>query len=224
MKKFNILLLEDDIDFLESLTKLLNQEKYRVYQAQDIKSAITLLKEDIDFAIIDINLPDGDGLDFLTMFKKRFKKPAILLTTKKAVEDKVKGLSYGVDYYLSKPVNFDELFAIIKNLLNKYEIYDAEWILNEDELSVTTPLLEKIQLNLKEFMIMKHISLKDDKIISRNSIAEILNKKYVPLDRSLDMFVNRLKKKIDPKNNKDLLSSVRGQGYRFDKKISIKNN
>ena len=222
MKNINILFLEDDQDLRESVSKLLISAGYKITAAKDLRSAKEKLNDDLDLAIIDINLPDGDGTDFLKDFKKAYKKPAILMTTKKTVEDRVKGLEDGADYYLPKPIAFDELNSVIKNLIRNYEIEGAQWILNEFDLSILTPKSKRIQLNKNEFAVLKYICKSKDLSIERNNIAKIMEKKYDPLDRSYDMLISRIRKKIDPNNEMNIFSSIRGKGYKFLSNISIK--
>jgi len=222
MKNINILFLEDDQDLRESVSKLLISAGYKITAAKDLRSAKEKLNDDLDLAIIDINLPDGDGTDFLKDFKKTYKTPAILMTTKKTVEDRVKGLEDGADYYLPKPIVFDELNSVIKNLIRNYEIGDEQWILNEFDLSILTPKSKRIKLNKNEFAVLKHICKSKDLSIERDNIATIMEKKYDPLDRSYDMLISRIRKKIDPNNEMNIFSSIRGKGYKFLSNISIK--
>ena len=144
------------------------------------------------------------------------------MTTKKTVEDRVKGLEDGADYYLPKPIVFDELNSVIKNLIRNYEIGDEQWILNEFDLSILTPKSKRIKLNKNEFAVLKHICKSKDLSIERDNIAMIMEKKSDPLDRSYDMFISRIKKKIDPNNEMNVFSSIRGKGYKFLSNISIK--
>lgn len=222
MKKINILFLEDDQDLRESISKLLISAGYKITATKDLRTAKEKLNDELDLAIIDINLPDGDGTDFLKDFKKTYKKPAILMTTKKTVEDRVKGLEDGADYYLPKPIVFDELNSIIKNLTKNYGVQIEQWILNEFDLSILTPKSKRIQLNKNEFAVLKHICKSKDLSIKRDNIATIMEKKYDPLDRSYDMFISRIKKKIDPNNEMKIFSAIRGKGYKFLSNILIK--
>ena len=162
----------------------------------------------------------------MKIYKEKYKKPAILLTIKNALEDRIEALSYGSDYYLAKPIIFDELLAVIRNLLKKYEVQSNYWILDPSNVSLTDPNNKKFKLTNTEYNIFEIIIKNSDNFISRNEIFKVLGKEEASSsDRSSDMLISRIRKKIEPvSKNQKIFTSIRGKGYKFTQLIKFYNN
>ena len=221
--KITILFVENDIDFSQPMEKLLILEKFNVITASSIDVAKQKLDQKFDIAILDTNLSEGNPIELLRFFKEKFKKPLILLTVKNSVNDRIVGLNNNADYYLPKPVVFEELLAVIKNLLRKYELQSSYWVLDELNLTITDPENKTYTLTITEYNIFKIIYESDENYISREEIYEVLGKKLTSAsERSGDMLISRIRKKIDLGNkNKKTFTSVRGKGYKFLSKLTI---
>ena len=135
-------------------------------------------------------------------------------------------LSYGSDYYLAKPIIFDELLAVIRNLLKKYEVQSNYWILDPSNVSLTDPNNKNFKLTNTEYNIFEIIIKNSDNFISRNEIYKVLGKEFASAsDRSGDMLISRIRKKIEPVNkNQKIFNSIRGKGYKFTQLIKFNNN
>ena len=221
--KITILFVENDIDFSQPMEKLLILEKFNVITASSIDLAKQKIDQKFDIAIFDTNLSEGNPIELLRFFKKKFKKPVILLTVKNSVNDRIVGLDNNADYYLPKPVVFEELLAVIKNLLRKYDLQPSYWVLDELNLTITDPENKTYTLTITEFNIFKIIYESDENYISREEIYQVLGKKSSSSsERSGDMLISRIRKKIDLGNkNKKTFTSIRGKGYKFLSKLTI---
>jgi DNA-binding response OmpR family regulator len=221
--KITILFVENDIDFSQPMEKLLILEKFNVITASSIDLAKQKIDQKFDIAIFDTNLSEGNPIELLRFFKKKFKKPVILLTVKNSVNDRIVGLDNNADYYLPKPVVFEELLAVIKNLLRKYDLQPSYWVLDELNLTITDPENKTYTLTITEYNIFKIIYESDENYISREEIYQVLGKKSTSSsERSGDMLISRIRKKIDLGNkNKKTFTSIRGKGYKFLSKLII---
>lgn len=221
--KITILFVENDIDFSQPMEKLLILEKFNVITASSIDLAKQKIDQKFDIAIFDTNLSEGNPIELLRFFKKKFKKPVILLTVKNSVNDRIVGLDNNADYYLPKPVIFEELLAVIKNLLRKYDLQPSYWVLDELNLTITDPENKTYTLTITEYNIFKIIYESDENYISREEIYQVLGKKSTSSsERSGDMLISRIRKKIDLGNkNKKTFTSIRGKGYKFLSKLII---
>ena len=221
--KITILFVENDIDFSQPMEKLLILEKFNVITASSIDLAKQKIDQKFDIAIFDTNLSEGNPIELLRFFKKKFKKPVILLTVKNSVNDRIVGLDNNADYYLPKPVVFEELLAVIKNLLRKYDLQPSYWVLDELNLTITDPENKTYTLTITEYNIFKIINESDENYISREEIYQVLGKKSTSSsERSGDMLISRIRKKIDLGNkNKKTFTSIRGKGYKFLSKLTI---
>ena len=221
--KITILFVENDIDFSQPMEKLLILEKFNVITASSIDLAKQKIDQKFDIAIFDTNLSEGNPIELLRFFKKKFKKPVILLTVKNSVNDRIVGLDNNADYYLPKPVVFEELLAVIKNLLRKYDLQPSYWVLDELNLTITDPENKTYTLTITEYNIFKIIYESDENYISREEIYQVLGKKSTSSsERSGDMLISRIRKKIDLINkNKKTFTSIRGKGYKFLSKLTI---
>ncbi len=223
-----IYILEDEIDVANLVKINLEKEKYEVKiftTASDFLSYIS--KEKPDLAILDLMLPDFDGLEvckFLKKDKELTKIPVIMLTAKSEELDKILGLELGADDYITKPFSVNELKARIKAVLRRYEssnninkdetriIKDYEIDFNKFEVKYQG---KKIPLTTVEFKIIDLLTQKIGWVYSREQIIEYLwgHEKY-PTERTIDVHINNLRKKIGPLGEK--IINVRGIGYKIE--------
>ena len=115
-----ILLIEDEVDILNNLKDILEQNNYQVLSAKSIKESKEYLEKNLDLIILDVALPDGDGFEFYKMNIKQRQIPTIFLTAKDLEDDIVKGLSLGVEDYITKPFLTKELLIRIKKIIDRH--------------------------------------------------------------------------------------------------------
>ena len=220
MNKFiNHILVVDDDDEIRSLVKqYLDQNNFLVTTATSAEDAIK--KVDIIkfyLIVLDIMMPGKSGLDFIQENKNKIKTPIILLTAKGTTSERVEGLEIGADDYLPKPFEPKELVLRIKNILNKTVVKNIKKIISFENLTID--LNKKIilkdnkefKINITEKKIIEEMIGSPGKTFTRDEIANLIN---LSKERSIDVIITRLRKKIeqDPKNPK-YLQTIRGEGY-----------
>lgn len=216
-----ILIVEDEIDLLEAIAEGLRIDGYAVDTSDDGLEGLELcLVNDYDLIILDLNLPNIDGLDILKNIRSNDKLTKILiLTARSSIEDRVKGLDLGANDYLIKPFHFDELEARIRCLLRIKFIQEDEE-LNFKNLKINTKSRKtyidnsEIKLTKKEFSILEYLMKNINKTISQEELIEHV------WDNSVDMFsnsvrvhINSLRKKLRVKLDEDIIKNIVGVGY-----------
>ena len=220
MNKFiNHILVVDDDDEIRSLVKqYLNQNNFLVTtakSAEDAAQKIDIIK--FDLIVLDIMMPGKSGLEFIKENKNKLKTPVILLTAKGAATERVEGLEIGADDYLPKPFEPKELILRIKNILNKTLSKSIKKIITFENLTIdlNKKLILKdnreFKINITEKKIIEEMIGSPGKTFTRDEIANLIN---LSKERSIDVIITRLRKKIeqDPKNPK-YLQTIRGEGY-----------
>ena len=216
--KFHILIVDDDDKIRDLLRQFLKEKGFIVSTAensQDAKSKIDIFN--FNLIILDVMMPGQSGYELTKELKISKNIPIILLTAKGEVENRIHGLEIGADDYLGKPFEPKELLLRIKNIirtnadpakLNKSKIGEAELNLNK----MTIKLNEKVQkINSSEKKVLTKMLSSPGRIFSRSEIGKISS---ISKERSIDVMITRLRKKIelDPKNPK-FLQTIRGAGY-----------
>jgi len=176
--------------------------------------------EPSDVIILDIMLPVVDGITILkTIRKAHVKSPVLMLTAKDAMDDKISGLDSGADDYLTKPFHFEELLARIRALLrrnsevrtNIVQIGDLFIDLASREIKRKN---DDITLSAREYAILELLAMKKNKVLSRIYISEHIYDYDFDLDSNvIDVFISRIRNKIDRKYETKLLHTIRGAGY-----------
>lgn len=175
-----------------------------------------------DLAVLDVMLPGHDGFEILSTIRRRgIKTPVLLLTSRDAVEDRVRGLDIGADDYLVKPFAFPELLARIRVLLRRGKLpIDERFKLADLELDQSRRLVtragQSIDLTPREFELLEYLFLNRGRVVSREMLARDIWKetaRQTPLDNVIDAQMVRLRKKIDGQFEPKLLQTVRGVGF-----------
>lgn len=219
-----ILIVEDETKVASFIKRGLEEEHYAVDVAEDGKEAVELVDTyDYDLAILDIMLPELDGLSVLSHIRSVGKTtPVILLTAKDMVEDKVKGLDMGADDYLTKPFAFEELLARIRVLLRRgkpeesLKLSIADLVLDPVTHKVTRDD-KKISLTAKEYSLLEYLLRNQGRVLTRTMISEhVWDIKHDTFTNVIDVYVNYLRNKIDKGYSKKLLHTIRGVGYKLE--------
>ncbi len=216
-----ILLVEDDPGVRRFVVKGLREEAYAVDAAATGDDA--LYQADIneyDLIILDVMIPGTDGFEVCRKLRKTGRRmPILMLTARDAVEDRVSGLDSGADDYLTKPFEFRELLARLRALLRR----SAE--LHPPRLSVGDLVLDTaaqnatlgghaISLTHKEYALLEYLVRNAGRVVSRADIAEhVWDETFDPFSNLIEVYINRLRRKIDPDGNAGLLQTRRGAGY-----------
>ena len=219
-----ILVVEDEKILADSIKTGLRDEKFSVDVVYDGSAAYDMAgTEDYDVIVLDIMLPEMDGI---TLCKKlRAEKnytPILMLTAKDTIDDKVTGLNIGADDYLVKPFSFEELLARIRSLIRRSQRTDPVLSIGNLVLNPATHIVKRkeqeISLTGKEYAVLEYFMNHPNQVLTREQIlSHAWDFSYDSMSNVVDVFVKRLRVKIDSAFPEDrpLLTTVRGLGYRI---------
>jgi len=217
-----VLVVEDDKKIAEFVMSGLKQAGFVVDHAADGEEGLHLaLHESYDAAVIDIMLPGFDGLSLIEeMRRKTINTPVLILSAKRTVDDRVKGLQSGGDDYLTKPFAFSEMLARVQALIRRSTGSSGTTFLKAGELSID--LLSRrvvregteIELQPKEFALLEYFMRNSGRVLSKTLILEhIYDYNFDPQTNVVDVLVCRLRNKIDKDFDTKLIHTIRGVGY-----------
>jgi DNA-binding response OmpR family regulator len=217
-----ILLVEDDRKTASFIVRGLKEAGYAIDHAEDGEKGLMIVSiNPYDVAIVDIMLPEIDGLTLIEkMRKKRINTPVLILSAKRTVEDRVKGLQKGGDDYLIKPFSFSELLARTQALIRRSHASTAPSTLTVGDL--TLDLLkhevnrgdQKIDLQPREFSLLEYLLYNKEKIVSKTMILEhVWDYSFDPQTNVVDVLVCRLRNKVDRDFPQKLIHTIRSVGY-----------
>lgn len=220
-----ILIVEDDNDLREITTHSLEKERYVVSQAPDYRTALQKIEDyDYDCILLDIMLPDGNGLDLLAELHALGKHTnVIILSAKDSLEDKVNGLDLGADDYLPKPFHLAELHARIKSLFRrklregerKLQVGNIELFPDDFRVMVQG---KEIELNRKEYDILNYFMSRPGRLVNKNTLAESVWGDHIDQVDNFDFIyaqIKNLRKRLKDAGATPELKSVYGFGYKF---------
>ena len=216
-----LLLVEDEKKVASFIKKGLEEEFHNVDIAHNGNegSAMALQKE-YDLIILDIMLPYKDGITVTKELRaEKITTPILLLTAKDKVQDKVEGLDAGADDYLTKPFDFEELIARVRALLRRTE-NEKTLVLKIKNLLLDTQTHklkignEIIDLTPKEYAILEFLMRNKNKVVSRTKLTQhVYEYNFDPDTNVIDVYINKLRSKIESDSGKEIIQTVRGVGY-----------
>jgi two-component system copper resistance phosphate regulon response regulator CusR len=226
-----ILVVEDEKRIADFLCRGLEGEGYQVLTAHDGKTGLAkILDPGIELVILDLMLPDMDGLAFLEQIRTRtFTQPVLILSGRAGVDDRVKGLELGADDYLVKPFAFVELLARIRALLRRGQPIPERLQISDLTLDCmrrkVTRGTQQIDLAPKEFIMLEYLMRNRGKPISRTMIVEhVWEMEYDGLTNIVDVYIRHLRSKIDDRFPEKLIHTVRGIGYMMESADRLNNS
>ena len=216
-----ILIVEDEKSLADIIKKGLEEEGYAVDVAYNGEEGLFMAEnEPSDIIILDIMLPVIDGMTILKKIRKAgIKTPVLMLTAKDTIMDKVSGLDSGADDYLTKPFSFEELLARMRALLRRNtEVKTSVIMIGDLTIDIVTHEVKRegkdILLSAREYALLEYMALNKNKVLSRTSLTEHLYDQDFDLDSNvIDVFINRIRNKINRGYDKKLIHTVRGAGY-----------
>jgi DNA-binding response OmpR family regulator len=221
----NVLLIEDEPRVADFINRGLRAENHGVSVAATGGEGIELAKTgDFDVIILDLMLPDMHGYDVCQRLRSEGEHtPILMLTAMDTLEDKIKGLKIGADDYLAKPFDFDELLARIEALVRRsHNFAPSSNVLQVADLALDRELIEvtrggePIKLTAKELAILELLMSAPGRVFSRTRILnQVWGYSEDPLTNVVDVYIARLRRKIDTPGRAPLLETVRGHGYRL---------
>ncbi|GGO70896.1 response regulator transcription factor [Bowmanella pacifica] len=222
-----VLIVEDDARLLTQLDQLMQQNGYSVDLADDGQKALFLFREyPYDLAIVDIGLPVLDGLDLIRQVRKdKITSPILILTARDRWQEKVEGLEAGADDYLTKPFHNEELLARAKALIRRAAGQPNPAIergpIRLDTLSEEVFVNEQyVELTAYEYKVLEYLLMNPNKIVSKTELTEHIYDQDFDLDSNvIEVFIGRLRKKIDPDGSIKPIDTLRGRGYRISRQL-----
>jgi two-component system OmpR family response regulator len=217
-----ILLVEDDVKIASFVSKGLEKAGYAVDHATDGEEGFHLaVTEPYDAAIIDIMLPKMDGLSVIERLREqKINTPVIILSAKRSVDDRVKGLQAGGDDYLTKPFSFSELLARVQGLIRRASRVTESVRLNVGDLSMNLLTREvrrgeeRIELQPREFALLEYLMHNTGRVVSKTMILEhVWDFSFDPQTNVVDVLVSRLRNRVDRNFEKKMIHTIRGVGY-----------
>ncbi|BAV34201.1 chemotaxis protein CheY [Sulfuricaulis limicola] len=234
-KKQRVLVVDDEAAIREMLSEYLDSHGFEVMAADSGETMRELLAKNVpDVVLLDVNLPGEDGLTLARYVRERFDLPIIMVTAADEVVDRVVGLEVGADDYLTKPFDPRELRARIKTVLRRYQrpgtapvtpaagqatqrVPFGRCTLDLDRRQLLDADNREIPLTSMEFDLLKVFAERPNRVLTRDQILNLTrNRDWDPFDRSIDIRIARLRKKIEADPDKPAtLKTVRGSGYMF---------
>jgi two-component system OmpR family response regulator len=216
------LLVEDDATIGEFVARGLREAGFVVDHAPDGEAGLAAATEQpYDVAIVDLMLPKRDGLSLIEELRRRvITTPVLILSARRSVDDRVRGLQTGGDDYLTKPFAFAELLARVQALVRRASRAPEPTTLTVDDLTLdllsrrVTRAGKPIDLRPREFVLLEYLMRNAGKVVSKTMIlSHVWEYNFDPQTNIVDVLVSRLREKIDRPFEKKLLHTVRGVGY-----------
>lgn len=220
-----ILIIEDEKALADSIEEYFGKQ-YKTERAPDYKTAVQKIMDyDYDCILLDITLPDGNGLNVLKMLKEDRKTDGvIIISAKDSLDDKITGLELGADDYLPKPFHLSELAARISSVIRRRK-FEGKNELQVNDLSIDTDAKtvshngKILDLTRKEYDLLIYLTVNKNKVISKDAIAEHISGTQSDYLDNYDIIyahIKNLKKKITAAGAEDHLKSVYGMGYKYE--------
>jgi len=218
-----LLLVEDDPNLSQSLAVQLEQAGYSVERSTDGREGLYYAREyPVDLAIVDLGLPSMSGVELIKQLRADGKEyPILVLTARDRWQDKVEVLKLGADDYVVKPFNVEELLARVDALLRRAGGWaQSELVCGPIVLDTRTQEVKvngaKLELTSFEYKLLEYLMLHAGEVLSKTQITEALYSEDFERDSNvIEVFIGRLRRKLDPENSYKPIETLRGRGYRL---------
>jgi DNA-binding response OmpR family regulator len=221
-----ILVVEDQQNVARAVARGLREQGYAVDVAPDgVEADERLLLEPYDLVILDLMLPRLDGIEVCRRLRARgATTPVLMLTARDDKSTRIEGLDTGADDYLTKPFDFDELLARVRALLRRSAVYVPPALAIGDLVLDTTRRVatragRTVVLTTKEFALLEYLMRNPGRIVSREEISQhVWDEHFDPFSNVIEVYIGRLRKKIDGASDVKLIHTRRGAGYLLEPK------
>lgn len=235
MNNPKILFVDDDQRLCRLVKRYIENHDLDIIYAHNANDAHRMLEDnDIALALLDIMLPDRDGLTLAQEIRNRSNIPIIFLSAKADIDDKVNGLEAGADDYITKPFEEKELIARIQSVLRRSQSSSssqadkthanfAGWSLNLINQQLYSPEGELVEITSTEYRLLSTLISRPNVTIHREEILNILSgREWSPLDRSADMAISKLRKKLAHSSQEtELIRTIRNKGYQLTAEVEF---
>ena len=235
MTQKSVLIVEDDGAVRDLIAAILGNAGFSTHTADDgFSMQMALEKQAFDLLLLDLNLPDSDGLELARSVRSRTQMGIIIVSERSEPEDRAEGLEIGADDYITKPFFPRELLARVKNVLDRTSnsadfnidrdnvLSFAGWTLDRTNRILISADGTSPTLTPAEFDLLSFLATHPNQLLSRSALGQALAEdKSESGDRAIDILVSRLRKKIkDAKAEGQLIETIRGHGYRFNSHVT----
>jgi two-component system response regulator PhoP len=218
-----ILVVEDELTLCKQVHDYLESKGFAVDTANNGKDGYFMGKEyPLDAAVIDLGLPDFSGIELIKKLRKdNIAMPILILTARSRWQEKVEGLEAGADDYLVKPFHYEELLARLNALIRR-SAGKAQPVLTHDNIELNTVTQEvfvsgeKLELTAYEYKVLEYLMFRKGELISKSVLtAHIYDEDFDRDSNVIEVFIGRLRKKLDPEGSRQPIETLRGRGYRI---------
>lgn len=218
-----VLIVEDEIRLGQFLKQGLSEQSYTVEWVKTCADANDAISEGhFDVIVLDLNLPDGDGLDLVQEWRASgFTEPVLILSARDSLEDRIKGLDYGADDYLPKPFSLEELLAHLRALMRRQSVTKQTLLerggIRLDLLGHTVQVNgQAVDLTGREYALLEIFMQNGGRILTRTLISEKIWSSHYDVDTNLlDVYMSRLRTKLESFAGRPVFKTVRGIGYQL---------
>ncbi len=216
-----ILIVEDEVKLCEQIHDFFAEKGFAVDTAHTGRDGYYMGKEyPIDAAVIDIGLPDFSGIELIKSLRKdKIRVPILILTARSRWQEKVEGLEAGADDYLVKPFHYEELLARVNALIRR-SAGQAHPVLTHDNIELDTVAQEvkvsgvTLELTAYEYKVLEYLMFRKGEVVSKSVLtAHIYDEDFERDSNVLEVFIGRLRKKLDPDGSRKPIETLRGRGY-----------
>ncbi len=227
-----ILIVEDNPKMADAVRRGLEEHGYAIdvahngYDGEEMAATT-----EYDLLLLDLMLPDRDGIEVCRNLRRRkVATPVIMLTALSATEEKIDGLDAGADDYITKPFEFEELLARVRAILRRGEATESSVLRHDDlELNLYTRRMVRgdieHDLSNKEFGLLEYLMRNPNRVLSRTQIGEkVWDMNFEASSNVIDVYISSLRKKVDRFQDRELIHTIKGAGYRFgiiDKRAGV---
>lgn len=225
LAQVRILVIEDEADLMDAIVTFLNMEGFTADGVSNLKMANQWLRtHELDIVVLDLGLPDGNGMDWLKETAAIQDKGVIITTARGESQQRIEGIRAGADVYMVKPIQLEELSSLVSNLMRRLRSQiHPQWILNQMNWILHAPSGMQFKLTHSEFMLMQYMAEHSGRAVSRHDLVVSLGHNPDVYDfRRLEIVVRRLRNKAKSNLGSELpLETVHKVGYAFTAPIAL---
>lgn len=223
-----VLVVEDEPRMLDVISKGLREQAYAVDGVPDGEAALYQAAiNDYDAIVLDVMLPGLSGFEVCGDLRARgIKTPILMLTARAELNDRIKGLDSGADDYLTKPFAFSELLARLRALLRRgHDVHPAQFEIADLRLDPgshrVTRAATEVELTAKEYALLEYLARRAGQLVTRAEIAEhVWDESFDLFSNTIEVYINRLRRKIDDPHPVKLIHTRRGEGYLLEPRVT----